>query len=110
MTDVREARDGSRNMGELKIFSGSAAQALTGKICESLGLRVGRATIERFPDSETFIKLEDDVRGHDCFIVQSTCPPVNEYIPGEAPPGTVTLYSRVNLVPELKDASQTMLN
>jgi ribose-phosphate pyrophosphokinase len=78
MTDVREKHDGSRNMGELKIFSGSATRALTGKICESQGLRVGRATIERFPDSETFIKLEDDVRGHDCFIVQSTCPPVND--------------------------------
>ncbi len=75
---TRNLHDGSRNMGELKIFSGTSAKALTERICRSLDLKPGRATVERFPDSETFIKLEDDVRGHDCFIVQSTCPPVND--------------------------------
>ncbi len=73
-----EKRDGSRNMGELKIFPGSSVQALTASICRSLQLEAGKAVIDRFPDSETFIKLDDDVRGHDCFIVQSTCPPVND--------------------------------
>jgi ribose-phosphate pyrophosphokinase len=38
----------------------------------------GRAKIDRFPDGETIVKLEDDVRGRDCFIVQSTGPPVND--------------------------------
>ncbi len=70
--------DGSRNMGEMKIFPGSSVRELTAHICRSLDIEMGRATVERFPDSETFIKLEDDVRGHDCFIVQSTCPPVND--------------------------------
>ena len=74
----REKRDGGRNMGELKIFPGSSVQALTASICRSLELEAGKAVIDRFPDSETFIKLDDDVRGHDCFIVQSTCPPVND--------------------------------
>ena len=74
----REKHDGSRNMGELKIFPGSSVQALTASICRSLQLEAGKAVIDRFPDSETFIKLDDDVRGHDCFIVQSTCPPVND--------------------------------
>jgi ribose-phosphate pyrophosphokinase len=75
---VRDYHDGSRNMGELKIFPGSSSRTLAKGICESLGLPVGEASIERFPDGETFIKLEDDVRGHDCFVVQSTCPPVND--------------------------------
>ncbi|HOA72708.1 MAG TPA: ribose-phosphate pyrophosphokinase [Phycisphaerae bacterium] len=64
----------------LKIFGGSSNPALTQAIAQSLGVKVGRANIERFPDGETLIKLEDDVRGRDCFIVQSTCPPVNEML------------------------------
>jgi ribose-phosphate pyrophosphokinase len=62
----------------LKIFGGNSNPALTNAIAQSLGVKVGVAKIERFPDGETLIKLEDDVRGRDCFIVQSTCPPVNE--------------------------------
>ncbi|MHC4067549.1 MAG: ribose-phosphate diphosphokinase [Planctomycetota bacterium] len=65
-------------MGELKIFPGSSARALTEKICASLKLPVGSAVVDSFPDGETRLKLEDDVRGHDCFVVQSTCPPVND--------------------------------
>ena len=62
----------------LKIFSGSAHPALTNKICKYLGLPAGRVKISAFPDGETFVKLEDDVRGRDCFIVQPTCKPVND--------------------------------
>jgi len=62
----------------LKIFGGTSNPPLTHAIAQSLGVKVGGAKIERFPDGETLIKLEDDVRGRDCFIVQSTCPPVNE--------------------------------
>lgn len=62
----------------LKIFGGTSNPALTDAIAASLGVKAGVAKIERFPDGETLIKLEDDVRGRDCFIVQSTCPPVNE--------------------------------
>ncbi len=78
MKPTRECHDGSRNMGELKIFAGSATTALTERICSSLDLPVGKAVVDSFPDGEIRIKLDDDVRGHDCFIVQSTCPPVND--------------------------------
>jgi len=78
MKVTREYADGGRNVGDLKIFPGSAARELTVKICESLDLPVGKALVDRFPDGETRLKLEDDVRGHDCFVVQSTCPPVND--------------------------------
>jgi len=63
---------------ELKIFSGRASQPLTKRICEHLRLPLGQARIEAFPDSEIIVKLEEDVRGRDCFLVLSTSPPVNE--------------------------------
>ncbi|MEP0841814.1 MAG: ribose-phosphate pyrophosphokinase [Phycisphaerae bacterium] len=62
----------------LRIFSGSSNPDLVKAIAESLGVVRGSAHVGRFPDGETIIKLEDDVRGRDCFVVQSTCPPVNE--------------------------------
>ena len=64
----------------LKIFSGSSNPALTVAVCEYLGIRLGGVNIEKFPDGEKAIKLEDDVRGRDCFVIQSTCNPVDEYL------------------------------
>lgn len=61
----------------MKVFGGTSNPELTKSICEYLGLEQGRAKIERFPDGEKFIKLEDDVRGKDCFVVLSTCAPVD---------------------------------
>lgn len=61
----------------LKVFGGTSNPELTKKICEYLELEPGRAKIDRFPDGEKIIKLEDDVRGKDCFVVQSTCAPVD---------------------------------
>ena len=62
----------------LVIFGGTASCELTDKICDYLKVQRGRATVSRFPDGETLVKVEDDVRGRDCFVVQSTCPPVND--------------------------------
>jgi len=62
----------------LKIFSGSSNPALAGAVCKYLEIPLGVAKIDRFPDGEKVIKLEDDVRGRDCFVVQSTCEPVDE--------------------------------
>jgi ribose-phosphate pyrophosphokinase len=62
----------------LKIFGGTGNPELAKAICEYLGEPLGVANIERFPDGERFIKLEDDVRGRDCFVVQPTCSPVDE--------------------------------
>ncbi len=62
----------------IKIFPGSGSMALAGAVCKYLEIPMGGAKIERFPDGEKFIKLEDDVRGRDCFVVQSTCAPVDE--------------------------------
>jgi len=60
------------------IFSGSGNPQLTEAICKYLGQEQGTARIWRFPDGEKCIRLESDVRGRDCFIVQPTCAPVDE--------------------------------
>ena len=64
----------------LKVFSGSSNPELAVKICKYLGVPVGGATIEKFPDGEKIIKCEDDVRGKDCFVVQSGSEPVDANI------------------------------
>jgi len=63
---------------EMKVFSGRANPKLAARICEYLGIPLGRISIGNFPDGEIACKIEEDVRGRDCFIVQPTCPPVNE--------------------------------
>jgi ribose-phosphate pyrophosphokinase len=64
----------------LRVFSGSSNPALTSAVCKYLGISLGRAEISRFPDGEKVIRVEDDVRGRDCFVVQSTCRPVDEHL------------------------------
>jgi len=64
----------------MKIFSGSSNAALADAVCKYLDIPLGSAKIDRFPDGEKVIKLEDDVRGRDCFVVQSTCEPVDEHL------------------------------
>jgi ribose-phosphate pyrophosphokinase len=64
----------------LKIFSGSSNPTLAGAVCKYLGIPIGGAKISRFPDGERLIRIEDDVRGRDCFVVQSTCAPVDEHL------------------------------
>ncbi len=63
---------------EMKIFAGRACPELAKQICDYLGMALGKAEVGRFPDGELNVKLDEDVRGRDVFLVQSTCPPVNE--------------------------------
>jgi ribose-phosphate pyrophosphokinase len=65
-------------MNSMKLFTGRAHPALAKRICEYLGLPLGRAMMGNFPDGEISCKIDEDVRGRDVFILQSTCPPVNE--------------------------------
>jgi ribose-phosphate pyrophosphokinase len=64
----------------LKIFSGTSNQGLASDVCKYLGIPLGGAHIEKFPDGEKTVRVEDDVRGRDCFVVQSTCEPVDEHL------------------------------
>ncbi len=62
----------------LVVLHGNANPKLAADICEQLGTRPGRAKVGRFPDGEIAVELQEDVRGKDVFVIQSTCPPVNE--------------------------------
>jgi ribose-phosphate pyrophosphokinase len=62
----------------LKLFTGNANPDLAGRIAEYLGVPLGKAQIGRFPDGEIFVKVLENVRGKDVFVVQPTCNPPNE--------------------------------
>src|SRR3954451_22893235 len=68
----------NRPPSEMKIFSGSAHRELAQRICAYIGVPLGDATVSSFPDGETFVKINENIRGRDVFIVQPTCPPTNQ--------------------------------
>ena len=61
----------------IRIFSGNSNIALARKICKNLGVPLGKANVTTFSDGETQVEINENVRGMDVFIVQSTCSPVN---------------------------------
>ena len=61
----------------MKIFSGTANQPLARAICKSIDCELGKCSVQPFPDGETFVKIDENVRGEDVFIVQPTSPPTN---------------------------------
>jgi len=65
---------------EMKVFSGSANRELALRICKYIGVPLGQATISSFPDGETYVRIEENIRGHDVFIIQPTCPPTNQHL------------------------------
>ena len=66
--------------GELKLLAGSANPALAEKISGVLGVPLTDTRLRRFADGEINVKIEDSMRGHDVFVIQPTCPPVNEHL------------------------------
>jgi ribose-phosphate pyrophosphokinase len=66
------------NNHKLKIFSGRANKPLAESIARHLGTTLGNINLGHFPDHETMVRIDEDVRGRDVFIVQPTSPPVNE--------------------------------
>ena len=61
----------------VKIFSGTSNEPLARAICKYIGAELGNCRISPFPNGETFVKIEENVRGEDVFIVQPTSPPTN---------------------------------
>lgn len=61
----------------MRIFSGNANLPLAGRICDRLGVVLGKANVSTFSDGETRVEIDENVRGMDVFIIQPTCPPVN---------------------------------
>ncbi|HDI45823.1 MAG TPA: ribose-phosphate pyrophosphokinase [Candidatus Omnitrophica bacterium] len=65
-------------MDRLTIFTGNANPQLAEKICDYLGIELGKAVVDRFSEGEIRVKIEQNVRGNDVFVIQPTCPPPNE--------------------------------
>lgn len=61
----------------MKIISGSAHPELANKIVSHLGTQLTDVTVTSFPDGESFVKINENIRGQDVFIIQPTCPPTN---------------------------------
>ena len=68
----------SVELPKIEILAGNATPALAEAIAKALGVRMGRAQVQRFSDGEISVEVLDNIRGRDVFIVQSTCPPVND--------------------------------
>jgi ribose-phosphate pyrophosphokinase len=64
----------------LAIFSGNANPELAAEIAVYLGMPLGSITVSRFADGEVNVQVHDNVRGKDVYLIQSTCPPVNEHL------------------------------
>src|SRR5438874_6880332 len=65
---------------KLKVFTGRANPTLAQRICDYLQIPLGNGGTELFPDGELIVKVDEDVRGRDCFIVQPTSHPVNAHL------------------------------
>ncbi len=63
---------------EMKLFGGTSNPKLTQEVCDYLGIQPGKITATRFSDGETQVEIGENTRGRDVFILQSTCPPVND--------------------------------
>ena len=79
---------------KIRIFSGNANPGLAEEICRNLGVTLGKANVSMFSDGETRVEINENVRGMDVFIIQSTCPPVN-----------VTLMELLIMIDAMKRAS-----
>src|SRR6201986_297813 len=61
-----------------QVFTGNANPALAQEIADYVGVPLGEATVTSFPNGETFVKINENIRGRDIFIVQPTAPPTNQ--------------------------------
>ncbi len=64
----------------LKLFTGTAHKSLAGEVATYLDAQLGDATVTTFSDGEIFVRLNENVRGSDVFVLQPTCMPVNDHI------------------------------
>lgn len=69
-----------RPLDDIKIFSGNANPGLAREICDALGVPLGAAQVKRFSDGEVWVEIDENVRGKDVFVIQSTSRPANEHL------------------------------
>ena len=84
---------------KMRVFTGNSNVSLAQMICEHLGIPLGKAQVMKFSDGEINVEIDESVRGMDVFVVQSTCPPVNDH-----------LMELLILIDALKRASAARIN
>lgn len=67
-----------KSLENLRVFCGNGNRALAEAICDTLSVPLGKAKVDRFADGEINLKLDENIRNRDVFLVQPTCPPVND--------------------------------
>jgi ribose-phosphate pyrophosphokinase len=67
-----------RAKDQLEVFTGNSNAALAREVCDHLNVKLGEAEVGRFPDGEVNVEVRENVRGGDCFVIQSTCSPPND--------------------------------
>jgi ribose-phosphate pyrophosphokinase len=92
-------REESGTFDKMRVFTGNSNVALSQMICEHLGIPLGKAQVKRFSDGEIQVEINESVRGTDVFVIQSTCPPVNDH-----------LMELLILIDALKRASAARIN
>lgn len=65
---------------DMKVFTGNANRPLAESICQHLDIPLSVAEVRRFSDGEIFVEIKENVRGRDIFLIQPTCPPVNDHL------------------------------
>ena len=65
---------------ELKVFSGNAHRDLAESVCQYLGIPLGQADVFKFANDNTFVRIQENIRQRDVFIIQPTCAPVNDHL------------------------------
>ncbi len=65
---------------QLKVFAGSSNEPLAAEICQHLGINLGKREIIQFSNDNTFVKINENVRECDVFVIQTSCPPVNHHL------------------------------
>ena len=68
------------SQNRLIVFSGNANRPLADEICANLEMNPGRAMVRQFSDGETYLQIQENVRGADVFIIQPTCTPVDRHL------------------------------
>jgi len=64
----------------LTVFTGNSNRPLASEICTTLGIELGRAMVKQFADGEIYLQIQENVRGADVFIIQSTCTPTDRHL------------------------------
>jgi ribose-phosphate pyrophosphokinase len=65
-------------VANLRIFAGSSNRPLAERVVREMGIELGQASVDRFSDGEVSVEIEENVRGEDVFLLQSTCAPTND--------------------------------